>query len=270
MLSRGDVQHRQGAGVEGVVLGRIDVADVADVGGHGLVAPAVAADQEAPLGQAVGGVQEEPLHPRLTVGQAVAQERQVGLKPRLGRHGVVGGGVQGVVDRRAGARSEALVGLDHRAAAAVGEHPVEARQQPADGVVVARRAHLVQGGGGVHVPEHGGGVGRGVVQHALQQEVVEHPHPAGLDHHVGLARLRQHLAGGALGGGIDHRAGVGGRVDVAVLLPVVGVGLVEGDVPAAPMQLAQHAAVVGGRPVPIGRDQRRAVKGQLHGATVSV
>src|SRR3712207_1506295 len=49
-----------------------------------------------------------------------------------------------------------------------------------------------------------------------------------------------------------------------MLLPVEGVGLVEGDGVAAPGEVAQQAAVVSGGAVPIGRQQARAVEGDLH------
>ncbi len=67
-------------------------------------------------------------------------------------------------------------------------------------------------------------------------------------------------------GGVDHDAGVVRRLDVAMALPVEGVGLVEGDVVAVPRQLAQHAAIVGRRAVPVRRQQAGAVEGDLHAA----
>ena len=48
----GDVQDRERARVEGVVLARVDVADVPHVRRHRLVFPAVAADEETAVGQA--------------------------------------------------------------------------------------------------------------------------------------------------------------------------------------------------------------------------
>ncbi len=54
------------------------------------------------------------------------------------------------------------------------------------------------------------------------------------------------------------------RLDIAVLLPVEGVGFVEGDAVAAPGEVAQQAAIVGGGAVPVGGQQARSVEGDLH------
>jgi hypothetical protein len=48
------------------------------------VVPARAAEQEAPVG-ARGRAEEELLHPRLAVGQPVAQEREVRGEAGIGR-----------------------------------------------------------------------------------------------------------------------------------------------------------------------------------------
>ena len=103
----GDVQHRERRAVEGVVVARVDVADVAHVRRHRLVVPAVAAEQEAPLGQARGRLEEELLDPRLAVGQAVAEEARSAAKRGSGGDRVVGRRVERVVDRHAAPRAEA-------------------------------------------------------------------------------------------------------------------------------------------------------------------
>ena len=54
------------------------------------------------------------------------------------------------------------------------------------------------------------------------------------------------------------------RVDVAVVLAVESVGLVEGDVVAARGEIAGEAAVIGGRAVPVGGQEARSVEGDLH------
>ena len=55
-----------------------------------------------------------------------------------------------------------------------------------------------------------------------------------------------------------------GRGDVAMLLPVEGVGLVEGDLVAAPRQRLEQPAIVGGGAVPVAGDQAGAVESDLH------
>ena len=64
-------------------------------------------------------------------------------------------------------------------------------------------------------------------------------------------------------GGIDDDARPVGVGDVAVLLALVGVGLVEGDLVAARGECADDPAVVGGRAVPVGGDQARAEEGDI-------
>jgi hypothetical protein len=135
MLSRATFSTGERAGVEGVVVAGADVADRADVGRHRLVVPAVAADEERPLGRRDGGVQEELLHPGLAVGQAVGEEAQVRGEARLGRHGMVRRGVERVVDRVRHPAPGGRVGRDHRRAAAVGHDHVEQRQGGANRVV---------------------------------------------------------------------------------------------------------------------------------------
>ncbi len=265
----GDVENRERAGVEGVVLARIDVAQMADVGRHGLGLPAVPPDQEPPVREPLGRRQEEGLHPRLPIGQAVAQERQVGPEPLLGRDRMVGGGIEGVVDRDAALRPETLVGAHHRRAAAVGQDHVEPGQGPTQRVPVPGLAQLVQRRGRVHVPEDADRVRGRSGRHPLQQKVVENPDAAGLDHHVGLARLGDHRAGGVLGGGIDLHPGPGGGVDVPVLLPFERVRLVEHDVVAPPGEVGQQPPIVGRRPVPVGGQEARSVEGDLHRQAVS-
>ena len=55
----------------------------AHVGAASPCLPAVAADQELPLGQRRGGLEEELLDPRFAVGQPVAEERQIGGEARV-------------------------------------------------------------------------------------------------------------------------------------------------------------------------------------------
>jgi hypothetical protein len=66
------------------------MAEVLHVGRHGLVVPAAAAEQEAPLGQERGRAQEELLDARFAVGQPVAEKAQVAGEARIGLDGMVG------------------------------------------------------------------------------------------------------------------------------------------------------------------------------------
>lgn len=54
---------------------------------------------------------------------------------------------------------------------------------------------------------------------------------------------------------IDDDAGPFRIIDIAVLLAVIGVRLVEGDAVPAPVEGADYTAIVCGRSVPVCRDQ---------------
>ncbi len=202
-------------------------------------------------GERARGIEEELLDARLAVGKAVAEERQVGLEGGFGRHGVMRRGVEGIVDRHAAACAERLVGRDDRRPSAIGEDEVEAREGAVERMV-AILSELRQGGGRVDVPEDADRIGPGVPHHAFDQHVVVDPDAARLDHDIGVPGLRHHLGDPLVGRRIDHHFGPVGRVDVPMLLPVEGVGLVEGRAVAAGMKVPDHAAVIGGGAVPIG------------------
>ena len=211
------------------------------------------------------GVQEKLLHPRLPIRQAVGQEVQVGAKARLRRNRMMSRRIEGVVHGRADAGAKSLVARHHRRSPAVGEHRVEPRQSRPGGVIRASLGELLQRRRSVHVPEDRDRLRRGSLQYPLEQQIVEDAHAARLDHHVGRPALLQGGAGGGLGGVIDDRRGVGDGVQITVLLPVEGVGFVEGDLPAPPVQRGEHAPIVGRRPIPVRADQRGAVEGEFHG-----
>src|SRR5207237_7730073 len=59
------------------------------------------------------------------------------------------------------------------------------------------------------------------------------------------------------------------RIHVTMLLPLVGVGLVENDLVAAAGEIAQQPTIVSRRAVPPGREQARTVEGDLHAALSS-
>ena len=83
---------------------------------------------------------------------------------------------------------------------------------------------------------------------------------------VCAAGLFQHPVGLALGRGIDDDLRPLGVGDVAVLLPFEGVGLVESDPMATLGEVADDAAVVGGRAVPVGGDEARSEEGDVEAA----
>ena len=147
-----DVQHHAGGAVDSVVPVGGDMADVADVGGHALVAPAFAAEQEALVGGEFGRAQEELLDAGLAVGQAIAEEGHVAGQLGVGLDGVVGFGVEPVVHRVVGACAEAEEAVARLGATAVGQHGVVGGAGLAQGVV-GIGAHAVDGGGGVDVPD---------------------------------------------------------------------------------------------------------------------
>jgi hypothetical protein len=170
---------------------------------------------------------------------------------------VVGRRIERVVDRHAAPGAEPGVAVDHRGAAAVGEHQVELRDQRAE-----RIARLlvdpIEGRRRVDVPEHHQGARRLQLEHAgLEQRVVD-ADAAGLDHQVGAARLGEDAADPVGGRRIHHHPRPVRIGEVAVLLALERVGLVEGDAMAAASERADDAAVVGRRTVPVGRDQAGA------------
>src|SRR5690606_17376085 len=84
---------------------------------------------------------------------------------------------------------------------------------------------------------------------------------------IGRASLRQDGRYALWRCGIDACGRPVRRIDVAMLLPVEGVGLVEGDLVAPPGECREKAPIVGSGAVPIGGEQARAVEGHLHAAT---
>ena len=260
-----DVEHRERRAVEGIMFGRVDMAAMADIGGHRLAFPAIAANQEAAVGQQRGGLEKIFLHSRFPVGQAIAEESEIAGEARIGRDGEMGVGIERVIDGDAFARAHCSIGRDDRIAAAIGEDKVDLRQHGADGM---RRigAHFVQRRGGIDIPENAQGIGTGALHDAGDQVIVEHAHAARLDHDIGVGGF-VHDAGEALdGGGIDGDARPVGRIDIAMLLPIESVGFVETDVMAATGQFAQDAAIIGGGAVPVGGEEAGSVKGDFHAA----
>ena len=128
-------------------------------------------------------------------------------------------------------------------------------------------AHLVQRRRGVDIPEDLERMGRGVARDPLDQLGIEHADPARLDDDVGVGRFGKNTAQPLGRRRVHHRSRIGGRLDVAMLMPIERVRFVEDDIVAMPRQRRQDAAVIGRRPVPIGGQQAGAVESDLHAGT---
>jgi hypothetical protein len=123
---------------------------------------------------------------------------------------------------------------------------------------------FIKGGGGIDIPEHRQGIVPGLAQDALKKLRIIDPDAARLDDHIGVPRLCQNGRQTSGRGRPDHHPRPFGRIDVTVGLPVIDVGLVEGDLVAARGERPQDPAVIGRCAVPVGRQQARSVKGDLH------
>jgi hypothetical protein len=109
--------------------------------------------------------------------------------------------------------------------------------------------------GRVDVPEHAQGA-RGRVRHDLiEQQIIRIADARGFDDDVRRCRLCRNLRHTLRCCIIHHNLCPVGRCDVTVRLPVEGVGFVKGDVIAERRQRLEDAPVIGGRPVPVGRQK---------------
>jgi hypothetical protein len=125
----------------------------------------------------------------------------------------------------------AAVGIDHRIAATIGEHQID----PGEGLVQRVIGGLPQFGERcrrIHVPEDFQGPWAGMAKDFLEQKIVLEADAACLDDHIGLAAAAATIFSAVDRAFIDDDLAPFRRIDVAVLLPVVDVGLVEGDVVA--------------------------------------
>src|SRR5690606_2666304 len=96
--------------------------------------------------------------------------------------------------------------------------------------------------------------------------IVLKPNSARDNDDVSLRRMARNIGDGHCRAGIDDDLAPIRLVDVAVLLPLVDVRLVEGDVIAAPCQRMQQSTIVGGGAIPVGRQEARTVESDLHSA----
>ena len=258
-----DVQDGERARVEGVVLARVDVPDVPHVRRHRLVLPAVAADEETAVGKPRRRVEEERFDAPLTVRQAVAEEGKVGREALLRRHWEMGRRIEPVVDRHAAPGPEAFVAGDDGRSAAIGEDDVERRHRPMQRMIGAA-AQLGERRRRVDIPEDAHRLRARRGNETIEEDVVEHSDAARFDHDLGRCRLGDHPPHRFLGRRIDAGFGPVRRIDVAMLLAVESVGLIEDDAMAAPGEIAEEPSVIGRRAVPVGGHEARAIEGDLH------
>ncbi len=233
-------------------------------GGSGLSShPAPPSRKRAP-GRERGGAEEELLDARLAVGQAVAEEGEVAREARVGVDREVRLGVERVVDRHAVAGAERAVALDDGVAAAVGEDEVEARDELAERdrpASASTRASVA----GASTSQND--ARRPVQRRDGRLELgVEDADAARLDDEVGAGAPRTSSARAPRRRLPHDDLGPRRVVDVAVLLALVRVGLVERDLVAALGERADEAAVVRRRAVPVRRDERRPEERDPHAA----
>jgi hypothetical protein len=121
MLSRLMLRTARGVQLKGVVVARVNVADVFDIRRHAFVGPAVAAEDELAIGQARGDVEEKFFDAGFAIGQTVAEESEIALEPVIRRDWMMRLWIECVVNGNAAAGVEAFVSFDDGMAAAVGE-----------------------------------------------------------------------------------------------------------------------------------------------------
>ena len=204
---------------------RVDVAHVPHVPRHAFRLPTIAADQEAALGQGFSSREEELLDPRFSVGEPVTKERQVGRETRVWLDRMVGRWVERIVHGDAAGRAEALIGVDDRWSAAVGQDIVERRKRTADRVIFVT-GHFIERGCRIDIPEDAQRVVAAVLDDAGNQLSVENADAARLDDDVRCPRLGEHGRHALGRRGINNGARPVWRIQVAMALPLVGVGLV--------------------------------------------
>ena len=244
------------------MVGGIEVADIADIPRYRLVAPAGAGEQKAPVVQFAGDGQKKLLDAPLAVGQPVGDQAEIARETRLGRLRMVGRRIKSIIDRHAGPGAEPLVGLNDRRSAAICEHDIKLRDQRVkripeiigDAVERCRRVDIPESGERALTPQ---------LRNARFEQPVEHADPARLDQEIGTAGLLQRMFDTVLGGRIHHDPRPIRVGDVAVFLPVEGVGLVKRDAVTIGGERLQHAAIIGGGAVPVGRDEARSEKGDV-------
>src|SRR3990170_2037049 len=250
------VQHGKAGRVEAVMVARIDVAEPLYVGETDVV-PAAAAEKEFLPWFPPGCLEEKLTHARLPVRHAVAEKAEISPEPLDRRNRIVRLRVKGVVYRPALSRAEALVLVHDLRAAAVCEYEIvfmDKRPEAVFRVVF----HPLECCRGVDVPERGELAGRAHVEYYLLKVLVKGSHAARLYDKVGSFGVYKRLIDTGLCGRIDLDLCPIRVVYVPVLLPVIGIGLIERYFVSKPAEILDDAAVIRSGPVPVGRNERRA------------
>src|SRR5690349_21762865 len=105
-----------------------------------------------------------------------------------------------------------------------------------------------------------------MLEDSVYQLRVEHADAARLDDDVGIRRALENGAKSFGGRIVHHRPGPGLQLHVAMLLPVIRVGLVESDLVPAARKIAQKPAIISRSAVPPRGQQARTVESNLHAA----
>ncbi len=115
--------------------------------------------------------------------------------------------------------------------------------------------HLLERRGCVDIPEHAQGIWACGFRQFRQQVLIEDADATRFDHDVGVGGFGNDGAQPSPCRRIDFDAGPIRRIDITMLLTIVSVGFIECHLIAAARKIREQAAVIGGRPVPIRRQQ---------------
>ena len=224
--------------------------------------------QEAALRQPRRGVEEELLDPRLAVGQAVAEEGEVGGEARI--RPAPDGASPGRARCRSARSAARRTPHRPRRPAARRHRSARGRARAGRGAAggPARRRRARQASPARRRPRRRGSPpGATPATTPSSNSSSKTPTPLAFTTTSARGRLGEHGAQPRLRRRVDAHLGPVRRLDVAVLLPVEGVGLVEGDAVAARREVAEQAAVIGRGAVPVGGQQARSVERDPHSAT---
>jgi hypothetical protein len=134
--------------------------------------------------------------------------------------------IKGVVDGHARSRTPTTVTSYDRLGPAVGEYEVEARNQRDEGIG-GILLEPIQSGRSIDIPKRGERPQPLKLCDLRLKQLIKHTHAAGLYHHVGVPCLLQ--ATKHVIRGVHNYPRPNGILNIAVLLPVISIGLVEGD-----------------------------------------
>src|SRR5436190_23717834 len=151
-------------------------------------------------------------------------------------------GIERVIDGHTFPRAETLVGADNGLTAAIGEHEVVPGDQSGERIVTVA-LDPIEGGWGINVPENGHGARAADVQDGSFEQLIENTDATRFDDQVSTTSVveRGVHTGGALTR-VHHHTAPFGRIDIAVLLAAVSVGLVQRDRVPQPVQFFDYPA----------------------------